>query len=532
MNALAKVQNAAMGHPSYYERLLPSQKQTLERLERAVSASPVTFLMGEQGTGKATVLRAFYERHRGYFVGREEVLAAHNRMRAETGNETMSCIIEGAFQNTDLVILDDLRALHLTSERQDERIQYTKWFGLALDRGKRLVAGTPEHYAQYTFNMGVLRGRLSLDVLIDPLQEEDYETFLRAALGNAAGQLNFPVIFRHAPGLNCSQLKHLCLLLGRDRSPTTQSAIAEIDEHIVSSNTRVSEVEALRFDQLPGVGHIASKLETHVILPLENAEVAQQLDLRPKRGVLLYGPPGTGKTSIGRALAHRMKGKFFLIDGTVVTEPPTAFFSKLQQVVADAKKNAPAVLFIDDADVLFGIVHISGFARYLLTLLDGMESQSAGKVCLMMTAMDVGKIPTPVLRSGRVELWLETRLPDLETRASILKKWMGSDLPGHDLVDYQAVAEPAERFTPADLRRVVADAHAFYGQDEILGRPYASAQAYLARAVGELVATRARMAENLNDETLRVGGAPVRAKYGAGIGGLVESSANCAVKGW
>ena len=59
-------------------------------------------------------------------------------------------------------------------------------------------------------------------------------------------------------------------------------------------------------------------LETNIVLPLENDALANEFKLRSKRGVLLYGPPGTGKTTVGRAMAHRLKGKFFLIDGTFI----------------------------------------------------------------------------------------------------------------------------------------------------------------------------------------------------------------------
>ena len=45
-------------------------------------------------------------------------------------------------------------------------------------------------------------------------------------------------------------------------------------------------------------------------------------------------------------------------------------------------------------------------------MLDGLESKSAGRVCVMMTAMDVGNLPPALIRSGRIELWLEMRLPD------------------------------------------------------------------------------------------------------------------------
>ena len=68
-----------------------------------------------------------------------------------------------------------------------------------------------------------------------------------------------------------------------------------------------------------------------------------------------------------------------------------------------AKQNAPSVIFIDDADVIFEAGN-HGLARYLLTMMDGLESASCERVCVMMTAMDTTGLPAALLRSELVEL--------------------------------------------------------------------------------------------------------------------------------
>jgi ATP-dependent 26S proteasome regulatory subunit len=87
----------------------------------------------------------------------------------------------------------------------------------------------------------------------------------------------------------------------------------------LASNVDLSEVQPVSLRDLQGVDSVIESLEANIVLPLENDELATEFGLKPKRGVLLAGPPGTGKTTVGRALAHRLQSKFFIIDGTFIS---------------------------------------------------------------------------------------------------------------------------------------------------------------------------------------------------------------------
>jgi len=210
--------------------------------------------------------------------------------------------------------------------------------------------------------------------------------------------------------------------------------------------------------------------------------------------VLLYGPPGTGKTTVGRALAHRLKGKFFLIDGTFIAGT-SGFYERIHQVFESAKDNAPSVIFIDDADSIFEDGEERGLYRYLLTMLDGLESESAGRICVMMTAMNVGNLPAALTRSGRVELWLEMKLPNAEARTVILTPRI-ADLPGELLeVDVRALTAATEGFTGADLKRLMEDGKAIYAYDKSKRIDLKSPTEYFLKAVDGVRENKQRYVE-------------------------------------
>src|SRR5262245_31311295 len=127
-------------------------------------------------------------------------------------------------------------------------------------------------------------------------------------------------------------------------------------------------------------------------------------------------------------------------------------------------------------------------------MLDGLESESAGRVCVMMTAMDVGNLPPALVRSGRISLWLETRLPDASARREILSRQLAS---GPDVLagaDVGAIAGATEGLSGADLEKTVSDARTLAAYDRARGIAPASATDYLRRAADAVRKNHARYA--------------------------------------
>ena len=140
-----------------------------------------------------------------------------------------------------------------------------------------------------------------------------------------------------------------------------------------------------------------------------------------------------------------------------------------------------------------------GLYRYLLTMLDGLESASAERVCVMMTAMNVSSLPAALVRSGRIELWLETRLPDEAAQQSIFSERIASAVT--TLLGGRGMLARASRgLTGADLKAAVEDAKLLYAYDWTQDRE-ASHQEYFLDAIATIRSNRRNYARRKPAET-------------------------------
>lgn len=474
--------------------LCPAQQAAYDQLTTALPVGNVFALTSSVGRGKTTVLRAIAREQNAAFLTMKEFVDALRNTHPLAMEETFESLLRNTLKSHEFVILDDLHLLYdvvcgcgFTTYPRAKFLHapLTMLAAYAIEADKKLLFGgsAPDP-------IGV-RG---YQAHIEKFSMQDYAALCSAYLdAEDAAQLDYAKVFRFAPKLNAHQIKAACLWLRANGQLDTDSFIEYLRSQRMGSNVDLGEVQAVDLHELKGVDDVLQSLEANIILPLENDVLASELDIRPKRGVLLAGPPGTGKTTIGRALAHRLRSKFFLIDGTFISGTRD-FYQKISQVFEAAKDNAPSIIFIDDSDVIFENKEEMGLYRYLLTMLDGLESESAGRVCVMMTAMDVGNLPPALIRSGRVELWLETRLPDETARTAILQARCANLPAAFRDIAIDRLAEATEGLTGADIKRVIEDGKILYAYDRSQGLPLRSTTEYFLAAVETIRVNKDRYA--------------------------------------
>ncbi len=183
------------------------------------------------------------------------------------------------------------------------------------------------------------------------------------------------------------------------------------------------------------------------------------------KGVLLLGSPGTGKTLMARAVAGEAGVPFFNISGSEFVEMFVGVgASRVRDLFKQAKKSAPAIVFIDEIDAV-GRHRGAGLGgghdereqtlNQILVEMDGFESETSVIVIAATNRPDV--LDPALLRPGRFDRRVVMDLPDIKEREEILKIHM-KNKPMEKNVDVRQLAERTSGFSGADLANLVNEA--------------------------------------------------------------------------
>src|SRR5574344_47746 len=186
---------------------------------------------------------------------------------------------------------------------------------------------------------------------------------------------------------------------------------------------------------------------------------------RIPRGVLMVGPPGTGKTLLARAIAGEAKVPFFSISGSDFVEMFVGVgASRVRDMFATAKKNAPCIIFIDEIDAVGrkrGVGMGGGHdereqtLNQLLVEMDGFEGFEAVIIIAATNRPDV--LDPALLRPGRFDRQVVVGLPDVRGREQILNVHVKKVPLGKD-VDTSTIARGTPGFSGAELANLVNEA--------------------------------------------------------------------------
>jgi cell division protease FtsH len=225
-----------------------------------------------------------------------------------------------------------------------------------------------------------------------------------------------------------------------------------------------SDKKKVLFKDVAGSDEAKQEL-SEVVEFLKYPSKFEALGAKIPKGVLLFGPPGTGKTLLARAVAGEAGTPFFSISGSEFVEMFVGVgASRVRDLFAKAKKNAPCIIFIDEIDAV-GRQRGTGMGgghdereqtlNQILTEMDGFEQ---GTNVIVMAATNRADVLDPaLLRPGRFDRRVTLDAPDVHARKAILEVHAVGK-PLESKVDMARVAKKTPGFSGADLANLVNEA--------------------------------------------------------------------------
>ena len=247
------------------------------------------------------------------------------------------------------------------------------------------------------------------------------------------------------------------------------------------SRARLSTGGDITLKDVAGLEEEKEDLE-EIVDFLKNPGKYTKVGARIPKGVLLEGAPGTGKTLLAKAIAGEAKVPFFSISGSDFVEMFVGVgASRVRDLFADAKKNSPCIVFIDEIDAVArrrgtgmggGHDEREQTLNQLLVEIDGFGTNEG--IIVMAATNRVDILDPAILRPGRFDRKITVSPPDVKGREEILNVH-AKNKPLSDNVDLKQIAQTTAGFTGADLENLLNESaihaakenRAFIVQDDI-----------------------------------------------------------------
>jgi cell division protease FtsH len=233
-------------------------------------------------------------------------------------------------------------------------------------------------------------------------------------------------------------------------------------------HTESGSKSSVTWEDVAGVEEVREEL-MEVVEFLREPKRFRRLGAKVPKGLLLYGPPGTGKTLLAKAVAHESGANFYSASASSFVEMFAGLgAARIRKLFAEARKHAPAIVFIDELDAVGAQRTGHGFNReqdqtlnQLLVELDGFEG--AEQVVVMGASNRIQDLDHALLRPGRFDRQMLVAPPDLKGRTAILHVHTRGKPLAPD-VDLGQTARQTGGLTGAELANICNEAAIFAGR--------------------------------------------------------------------
>ncbi len=228
-----------------------------------------------------------------------------------------------------------------------------------------------------------------------------------------------------------------------------------------TSKAKATHPQGPGFAAVAGMQDLKDRMRTEVIEPLEHPEEYKRYGITIPNGMLLYGPPGCGKTFFAKHFAEEVGFNFVICTpATLKSRWVNATQENIAQMFADAEKNAPTIIFIDEINELVPNreSNVHEMSRGAVNeMLAQMDNTGRRGVFVIGATNYPHMIDPAILRAGRLDHKFYVGLPDSEARIALFRLLL-KERPLDLGISYKRLAQLSENYVSADLQLIVNNA--------------------------------------------------------------------------